>query len=629
MKPARSVRAKLMLVVITTTLAALLITGAAIAAFGARTYRQAALDDMLTQADLLGRASVPGLAFDDAKAANSALGIVQARPLIVEAALYTPRGNVFATFPENSSGVPPLPEADGVRIDGDEIVVFKRVVDHGQILGTVYLKGRYDFSRRMAAFLAILGSVMLASLVIAVLMSMWLNRAVTRPIRSVRDIARRVSETRDYSLRATRTSDDEIGELVDGFNAMLDEIGRRAEGLEQTNASLAREVQERRAVESALRLSEQRNLTLVSAVSAIVWHADQHGRFTDEQTSWCGYTGQDTTACRGSGWRDAIHAEDRGSVDMAWAGAIAEPAIFECELRLWHAASDRHRYVSMRAAPMFKPGGDVLEWIGTVDDIDDGRNAALELEQLNADLEQRVGRRTAELEAANKEMETFSYSVSHDLRAPVRAIIGFSQILAEDHGPQLDAEGLRKLGIIGGEAQRMGHLIDDLLAFSRLGRQAINPANLDMTGMARDMFERLCGQSNGRRPELRLESIPPAFADRALLDQVWANLIGNAVKYSGKREQALVEIGAISDDREHIYYVRDNGAGFDPRYKAKLFGVFQRLHDASEFSGTGVGLALVQRIVLRHHGRVWADGKPDKGATFYFTLPKETTDARG
>jgi len=175
----------------------------------------------------------------------------------------------------------------------------------------------------------------------------------------------------------------------------------------------------------------------------------------------------------------------------------------------------------------------------------------------------------------------------------------------------------------------MGRLIDDLLAFSRLGRQAINPANLDMTGMARDMFERLCAQSNGRKPQLRLESIPPAFADRALLDQVWANLIGNALKYSGKREQALVEIGAISDDREHIYYVRDNGAGFDPRYKAKLFGVFQRLHDASEFSGTGVGLALVQRIVLRHHGRVWADGKPDNGATFYFTLPKETTDARG
>jgi light-regulated signal transduction histidine kinase (bacteriophytochrome) len=188
---------------------------------------------------------------------------------------------------------------------------------------------------------------------------------------------------------------------------------------------------------------------------------------------------------------------------------------------------------------------------------------------------------------------------------------------------QLDAEARRKLLVIQKEAQRMGVLIDDLLAFSRLGRKAMQVVDIDMTELARSTYESLSGQHQGPNPGLHLAALPRAKGDRVLLGQVWANLIANAIKFSSRRERPLVEISAISDEKEHVYFVRDNGAGFDPRYQSKLFGVFQRLHDSSEFPGTGVGLALVQRIVVRHGGRVWAEGKPGEGATFYFTLLKE------
>ncbi|MBI3919191.1 MAG: hypothetical protein HY322_19535 [Betaproteobacteria bacterium] len=253
---------------------------------------------------------------------------------------------------------------------------------------------------------------------------------------------------------------------------------------------------------------------------------------------------------------------------------------------------------------------------------------ALVDKHLLAELERRVVARTSELEASNKELEGFSYSVSHDLRAPLRAVAGYAQMLLEDHLDQLDPEAQRKLDVIQDEARRMGELIDDLLAFSRLGRKAMQVGDVDMTGLARATYDGLNGRNHGVKPEFRLATLPRGKGDRVLLGQVWANLISNALKFTSKRERPLIEVSAISDEKEHVYFVRDNGAGFDPRYQSKLFGVFQRLHKSTEFPGTGVGLALVQRIVVRHGGRVWADSRLDEGATFYFTLPKEQADER-
>jgi len=254
-------------------------------------------------------------------------------------------------------------------------------------------------------------------------------------------------------------------------------------------------------------------------------------------------------------------------------------------------------------------------------EVKDRRKAEDEVRRLNADLEQRVTARTAELQAANKELEAFSYSVSHDLRAPLRGISGFASILVEDYAKHLDEEGRRLLGTICGEASRMGQMIDELLAFSRLGRQSMQSAETDMTSLAQTAFDQCAAQVSGRNIQFKLPPLPPAQGDAAMLSHVWVNLISNAIKYTRPKPAAEIEVTGRTEDSEMVYCVKDNGAGFDMKYVQKLFGVFQRLHNETDFEGTGIGLALAQRIVQRHGGRVWAEGEVNKGATFYFTLP--------
>jgi signal transduction histidine kinase len=244
---------------------------------------------------------------------------------------------------------------------------------------------------------------------------------------------------------------------------------------------------------------------------------------------------------------------------------------------------------------------------------------AEKVEQARLDLELRVETRTSELLAANKELEAFSYSVSHDLRAPLRAIAGFVQILDEDHGATLDPAARRHLERVKVNAQRMGQLIDDLLAFSRIGRAPIQKQNVDLTAMASAVAHDAIAAS-GRAIALSIAPLPPCVGEASLLNQVFVNLISNAVKFTAKVPNAAITIGCRING-ETVYFVRDNGVGFDERYAEKLFGVFQRLHRAADFEGTGVGLAIVQRVITRHGGRIWAEGKLNEGATFYFTLP--------
>ena len=263
-----------------------------------------------------------------------------------------------------------------------------------------------------------------------------------------------------------------------------------------------------------------------------------------------------------------------------------------------------------------------LEHFVAVFDVITARKEAEEqLRQLNLELEARVQQRTAQLEAANKELEAFSYSVSHDLRAPLRAVDGFAGILAEDHANQLDQEGLRVVGVIRREATRMGQLINDLLAFSRAGRGPMRSVEIDLTFLARTIFDECADGAANRKIRLKLDPLLPARGDLSLIRQVLVNLISNAIKYTGPRTEAEIELGSRVEGHENVYWIKDNGVGFDPKYAGKLFGIFQRLHTDEEFAGTGVGLALVQRIVLRHGGRVWAEGRLNEGAAFYFTMP--------
>lgn len=260
--------------------------------------------------------------------------------------------------------------------------------------------------------------------------------------------------------------------------------------------------------------------------------------------------------------------------------------------------------------------------LAVVHDVSEMRRSQKEIEALNAAL----GRQVGELENVNKELESFSYSVSHDLRAPLRAVDGFSRILAEDYEAKLDDEGRRFLRVIQDNTRRMGQLIDDLLAFSRLGRQEIATAPIDMRELAQSVIDELTQGVDMTRLTFAVGDLPPARGDRAMVRQVFVNLIANAIKFSSTRPQARVEVGAEARPGETVYFVRDNGVGFDMAYAHKLFGVFQRLHRQQDFEGTGVGLAIVQRVVHRHGGRTWAEAKQGEGAVFYFALPEHVQE---
>ncbi len=320
-------------------------------------------------------------------------------------------------------------------------------------------------------------------------------------------------------------------------------------------------------------------------------------------------------SCWVSFWQPEDQPRVREAVEAALAGGAGRFQAF-CP-----SEAGNPRWWDVIVTPIRGASGEVEQLLSVSRDISAQTQAEEKIRQLNAELEQRVRERTAQLEIANQELEAFSYSVSHDLRAPLRGVNGYVRMLQEDYGDQLDEEGNRLLGVVSREAKRMGRLIDDLLAFSRMGRQQMRRTPVDLHALASGVFETLISEKPGTTPRFELQPLPPALGDPAMLRQVLANLLDNALKFSRHQAAPAIEVSGSSRDGENTYYVKDNGAGFDEQYRDKLFGVFQRLHSEAEFEGTGVGLALVQRVIHRHGGKIWAESKPGRGATFYFTLP--------
>jgi PAS domain S-box-containing protein len=390
--------------------------------------------------------------------------------------------------------------------------------------------------------------------------------------------------------------------------------------------AMIRDITERRRAETALRATQARLSSTLAAGSIGTWTWDiPSDRLTGDEFIARVFSIPVEAAAEGrpvADYLNAVLVEDQPTVSEHLALAIQSCGHYDVEYRV-RQKDGGLLWLQARGRVEGDAAGQAVSFHGAVMDITARKQNEEEIRRLNTELEQRVIERTAQLEAANRELEAFSYSVSHDLRAPLRAIDGFSQAVIEDFGTQLPAEGQRQLRIIRQGAQRMGALIDDLLAFSRLSRQALNKQTVNTGKMVEDTLGELASQWQGRRVEFRTGELLSCQGDPALLKQVWLNLLANAVKYSRKCDPAVIEIGCEDRAGQAIYHVRDNGAGFDMQYAGKLFGVFQRLHRMEDYEGTGVGLAIVQRIVQRHGGRIWAEAAVGRGATFFFTLQEE------
>ncbi|MEO7299413.1 MAG: PAS domain S-box protein [Verrucomicrobiota bacterium] len=718
------IKRKLMFVIMLTSTAVLILTSFSLIAYELLAFRRSLVQNTLAIAQIIAGISGPALRFNDAGFATEILSTLRAEPVIGQACLYQGK-KIFARFSSDKSKprFPLEPGRAGYFFEGTKLIVFHPVKDKLGQVGMLYLRtDPAPVFDRLQLYAGIVFLVMASSIVLALILSNWLQKRISAPILELAETAKAVSIKKDYLVRARKFDSDELGLLTDAFNHMLTQIHERDLALTESEAR-ARAVLNS-AISGVVVMDASGKITdwNIQAERLFGWtrheaigrnlaetiiplryrEAHQRGldRFfktgegpalgrlldlnalrrdgtefpvelsispikTGTVTTFCGFLTDVTQrkeaaealsllAAIVESSDDAIVGKNLQGIIVSWnAGAermfgytapesVGRESTFVIPSDRWeveaailkevqrgyiqHFETVRlHKdgsklHVSLTMSPIKNAEGRIIGASASSRDISPRIKAEEEIRNLNTELEERVIQRTAELAHTNKELEAFTYSVSHDLRAPLRHIDAFAQMLEEELKSETSAEGHRYLQRIRHGVQTMGRLVDDLLNLSRVGRMEIVQQTVPLNDIVTNVLQELQPEYEGRNLEWIIGELPAAECDPGLILQVFINLISNSVKYTRPIAKAVIEIGAKTDADDTIIFVRDNGVGFNMKFADKLFGAFQRLHRAEEFEGTGVGLATVQRIIHLHMGRIWVEAELGKGATFYFTL---------
>ncbi|MGD8558380.1 MAG: ATP-binding protein, partial [Gammaproteobacteria bacterium] len=609
-----SIRYKLILMITAACFCSLLAMGIALLIIDRSSIKSSMHDQFISIAKILADQNTASLSFDDSNAATETLEAISLESDVVLACIYNEAGKLFANYNRAGKNQCDKEIASGnTYFSSDYLHVYQDVLLDDSVIGTVYLQiSLVELHKRFLKMLLVIVVLVVLASIVALLAARYLQGIISKPVLKLASIAKDISDNGNYDVVVRKETNDEIGELYGAFNGMLVQLLIRQKARDD-------EEKLRRQTEAQVRL-------LLESTAEAIYGVDKNGNCIIVNPSCLKILGYES---REKFLDLNAYSKLHQDPDIVEVVPFERSKIYQVIRTGKGVHVDSEKMYKRDGTPFYaeywvypiKTQGDTVGAVVTFIDITDRKEVEQKLKNYQEHLEEIVEHRTEEIKLAYRELEAFSYSVSHDLRAPLRAIDGFSQILAEDYESRLDELGKDYLERIRYGAQKMSQLIDDLLTLSRAMRGDISREEIDLASEALEVMSELKASDPERVVYFDMDKDMKVNGDPTLMRVVIQNLLSNAWKYTSKKQDAHIEFRHKSDNGELVYYVKDDGTGFDMKYADKLFHAFQRLHQPEEFPGTGIGLATVQRIITRHGGKVWANSSLKQGATFYFTLP--------